>query len=456
MIDFVKVKIKTGRTGGVPLHEQISQWTKTPSKDGRDCYKSDEYPAMIFTLYNSGQVDMEGSLHKYWNSKQNQGAHNYNDFTRIDLYDTIYDICQRLQIAPAEAVLKNLEFGVNLQVPFSPPKLVRDLVAFKTEPFGRMYVRGEGTYYLADTEDYFVKCYDKGAHYKQRSKNIIRFEVKAVVMRCLKKAGVKTLEDLMKAEKLATLGKMLSEAWEFVLIRERPPADELTAKEREIVDRVLYADLEGIDHRRKYDLIKRYEAILERTLHQADRKTLVAVLIVEKWEQLTKGDLSDYQAAHRSQPAATVANPDKCDDPLPAATTGNPDFCSNPQQVAEIPEIGQMRHLSIAGICPNHQLELFTSSTPPPATATLTTTTTAADGCQIKKRKRDYHTEQYYIEHNRRNEKSNGPNNLFRRIVRPLKHPQFIDPMETLRLSPDQTVLLHRIDPTRLQRAGLF
>lgn len=413
MIDFVKIEINEPG-----LHERLLQDEALTFHRGRDNrHTSKKCRDLVFILHDSGRVEIRVSLHKYWN----QGVHNWNDFTRVDLWDTIHELCQWLQIAPAGAVLHNIEFGVNLQVPFSPPDLIRDLIAYKSYPFGQVSVPNGGTYYQSRTTDYYVKCYDKGTQYG-RPENLLRFEIKVKSMRYLHRAGVRTLEDLMRAEKLTTLGGMLSEAWEAVLTREVLPAAELTTKEREVVETVRVTDLKELDRRRRSELIKRYRSVIERTLHQGGRKNIVAALIGETWKRLT-----------------------------------NPDVCNDLQHLAKTTETGRLQRLSIDCKRPgNVQLELFTSttSTPPPATAILTSTT-ASDGYKIKKRKRDYHPAQYYIDHNRRNEKSNGPNNLYRQIVRPFKHPQCFDLSETLKLSPDQKALLHRIDATRLQRAGL-
>ncbi len=429
MIDGVKIEIISPG-----LHERLLQDEELTFHRGRDRYTSEKYHNLVFILYDSGRVEIRGSLHKYWN----QGAHNYNDFTRVDLWDTIHELCQRLQIEPAEAVLHNLEFGVNLSVPFSPSELLRDLIAYKSYPFGRVSVPNSSTYYQARNFDCYVKCYDKGAQYG-RPENLLRFEIKVKSMRFLHRAGVKTLEDLMKAEKIATLGVMLSEAWQLVLIRERLPAAELTTKEGQVVETVTTTDLNKLDRRRRNELIKKYRAIVERTLYGNNRKKTVTALICDKWEQLTKGGICKDLAAHPQQPAA---NPE------------NPDVCNDLQHVAETPKTGRMQRLSIDCIRPGNQTELFTFTAPPtpPATATLMTmTTAAADGCRIKKRKRDYHTEKYYISHNRRNARSNPANNLRRRVRRAITHTTLFDPQEVIRLMPDQIRQLRYFDGSARQ-----
>ncbi len=320
MIDFVKIWIYDEE-----LTRQLLENARLGFQRGRDRYTSTPYKNLKFTLHDSGRTEIAGSLHKYFND----GAHNWNNFTRVDLWDTIHDLCQWLKIAPSQAELKNVEFGVNLTTPFSPPELLRDLIAYKSYSFGRVSVRNGGNYYQAKNFDCFVKCYDKGAQY-ERPGNLLRFEVKVKSMRFLHGADVRTLQDLMKAEKLATLGAMLSEAWELVLIRERLPATKLTANERDTVETVTTQDLKTIGRRQRYQLLKEYRTLVERTLHgdgtppngtPPDRKKVVAGLIRDKWQHLTKGDV-----CNDLQPAEDAGRPDVCNDPQPVAA--KPDVCN--------------------------------------------------------------------------------------------------------------------------------
>lgn len=54
--------------------------------------------------------EVRGSLHKYFNN----GKHNTNDFTIKDLKTVINDLHKKFNINPKTAILRNVEFGVNI------------------------------------------------------------------------------------------------------------------------------------------------------------------------------------------------------------------------------------------------------------------------------------------------------------------------------------------------------
>ena len=470
MIDYVKITINNN---GLP--ERLRQNQHLNFERNRNRYTARKYRDLTFTVHDSGRVEVTGSLHKFWND----GAHNWNDFTRVDLWDTIHDFCRWLEVAPNECELHNVEFGVNLSTPFSPPELLRDLIAYKSYSFGRVSVRNGGTYYQAKNFDCFVKCYDKGAQYG-RPDHLLRFEVKVKSMRYLSGADVRTLEDLMKADKLATLGAMLSEAWELVLIRERLPVAGLTAKERQIFETTTTTDLKTIDRKRRHVLLKDYRTLIERTLHgdgtppdgtPPDRKKVVAGLIRDKWQHLTKGDV--------------------CNNPQPADGAGRPDVCNDLQPVAVELETGRLQRSGI--VC--KRPDVPPAKTPPsPTTTTATqplTKTPILRRCKstgigianqrkgsvfigektamekpeevkakigprrINSRKLSCHDETYYTTHHARNDDSNTRNNTRRSIERAICQTPLFDPLEVLRLTPEQRQVMEYWKGTLWEVKGL-
>lgn len=433
MIDFVKLVINTKDLPARLLENQDLTFERK-----RDRYTSRRFRDLLLTVHDSGRVEVAGSLHKYWN----HGAHNWNDFSRVDLWDTIHDFCGWLQVDPSECTLHNLEFGVNIPLPFSPPELLRDLLGYKTYSFGRVSVPNAGTYYQARTFDCYVKCYDKGAQY-DRPGHLLRFEVKVKSMRFLSGANVRTLQDLLTGANLAVLGTMLFEAWEFVLVREHLPAAELTTNERDTVETVTTQDLKTIGRRQRYKLLKEYRTLVERTLHgngtppdgtppdgtPPDRKKVVAGLIRDQWERLTKGDV-----------------------------------CNDPHTSTNIDKIGRSQRLGIVCKRPEDAPPKPAPSPPPRQCKTTgiditdqksdslfigeRTAKERADEVKKKlgsrrrnKRKRTYHPEDYYNAHNARNDDSNPRNNLKRRVDRILSQPSCIDPWQFIKFTSQQQSL---------------
>ena len=297
MIDFEKIWIYDEE-----LTRQLLEDARLEFRRGRDRQTAKPYKNLKITLHDSGRVEIAGSLHKYFND----GAHNWNDFTRVDLWDVIHDLCLWVKIAPSQAELKNVEFGVNVVVPFSAQAFLSDLITYKNTAFEKIPVRKGGAAYQVPVFDYYVKCYDKGSQY-DRGENLLRFEIKVRKMRYLKGAGVRTLQDLLTAQKLTVLGELLFKAWESVTVREPLPLGELTAKEQRIVEVVNSPhQLQQLNRNQRYDARKKYAQLVERHLRTgraANRKTIVAGLILDKWEQLTRNDVcTDLQpATHNSE-----------------------------------------------------------------------------------------------------------------------------------------------------------
>lgn len=423
MIDYVKVRINN-----LLLHQRLLHDARLTFYRGRDRYTSDKYHNLQFILHDSGTVEVKGSLHKYWN----QGAHNWNDFTRVDLWDTIHELCQWLEIEPREAVLHNVEFGVNLTVPFSPKTFLADLIAYKKEPFGKVPVPKQGTYQQAATFAYFVKCYDKGSQY-DRKENLLRFEIKVRVMRYLHGVEISTLHDLLIGSKLAALGVLLFDAWQSVLIREELPADKLTGKEQDIVKAVTDPSRwQQLTRKQRHTMKQTYTQLVEHHLHgdgTPSRKTVVENLLREKWDQLLTGDVcNDLQPAANTNPKGRLQRSSivcKRTDEEPAPPT-------TPQQ---------SRH--------NHGTSRPVEQPAPPPP------TTAQQQHRRHKRKRTHHPEEYYLKHNERNRRSNPPNNLRRSLQRAFDETTLFDPLEVIRLKPEQAQLLTYFKGTPREIKGL-
>ena len=399
MIDFVKIWIYDEE-----LTQQLSDDDRLEFHRSRDRYTSTPYKNLKFTLHDSGRTEIAGSLHKYFND----GAHNWNDFTRVDLWDVIHELCQWLKIAPTQAELKNVEFGVNVVVPFGAQAFLSDLVAYKNTAFEKVAVRKGGAAYQVPVTDYYVKCYDKGSQYN-RGENLLRFEVKVRKMRYLEGAGIRTLQDLLTAQKLAVLGDLLFKAWESVAVREPLPLGELTAKEQGIAEAVNSPHLfQQLTRNQRYEARKKYTELVRR-YHRAggaaDRKTIVAGLIRDKWRQLTRNDV-----------------------------------CTDLQPATADRQKGRLHTLSIR--CKRQGEQTVppppptTPATPPPPPEE--SPTTAQKQHRRNKRKRTHHQEEYYTKHNKRNRRSNPANNLRRRVERAICQTSIFDPLEVIRLNPQQ------------------
>lgn len=169
------------------------------------------YKNLIFKELSSGYVGLSGSLHKYYND----GLQNYDNFTFGKLKATMDDLKKRFGIDPSKAVLNNIEFGVNILVPFNPDDFIRSLVCYGSDPF--IPERKPGIMYAqVRNKQYYVKIYNKSLQYAIPG-NIVRFEVKVVRMAKIAKSGISTLQDLTIYERMSGIKDLLLDTFDKII-----------------------------------------------------------------------------------------------------------------------------------------------------------------------------------------------------------------------------------------------
>lgn len=107
------------------LHWQLH----VPERTGAIESQTAEYANLRFVIKGKF-VHLQGSLHKY----ANNGTHNHNDFRADQVAATITELCEQFRISE-NSLLNNVEFGVNVNTPFAPKKLLERLICHKGRPF---------------------------------------------------------------------------------------------------------------------------------------------------------------------------------------------------------------------------------------------------------------------------------------------------------------------------------
>ena len=164
-------------------------------------------------------LEIRLSLHRM----SNDFGHNYNDFNYSVLCATIETLSKWFGISPREMILKNLEYGVNIKLPFLVRVILSNLLFHKRNLFYKVH-NGRGDYFQAKPAQRFVKAYNKGEQFNLPF-NLLRFENKYMVSRDFNKHGIKNLEDLKDIDKLFKLHQELTQTWEDCLIYEPPILD---------------------------------------------------------------------------------------------------------------------------------------------------------------------------------------------------------------------------------------
>jgi hypothetical protein len=216
-----------GLTFTTPINEKTGEM-----KDG--VYNA-SFHNLEFEIYPSGRVLIKGSLHKYYNSINGLGAQNFNDFTIKQVTAALEDLSQRFNIDLAKARLENLEFGVNLIVPFNPNTVLDSLICYKNNSFNSMRIRGQGKGKEVYLQRYGIKMYNKALQFNQ-PENILRFERKVYKMDSIGQ-GVIYLTMLTSVDFSKICFDILTESFKDIIITEPVTLEALSKPQKKIYER---------------------------------------------------------------------------------------------------------------------------------------------------------------------------------------------------------------------------
>ncbi|SOD96399.1 hypothetical protein [Spirosoma fluviale] len=434
---------------------------------------------LIPRLTGGYRVEIKGSLHKF----HNNGLHNANDFTANDLITALDQFVTTYGVNPFSSKLNNVEFGVNIRLPFPVTRVLNNLVSYKNKPF-TLDTYSSTPYYQCVTQRYVVKLYDKG-HQFNLGENLLRVEVKVLRMEYFKKTGVRldTLTDLLTVANYSILGTLLVDTFIEILFDDPTinPAT-LTAKERDVYQNGrnpkfwhIPDDLtprQANTYRHRLQRTERkYRALIEKHQKGENWQTLTAGLIRQKWEQLTtvnddlltrinerravwytltKLNISPL-AESPTQSDKPVTELEKCpvltDPQKPEMSRFNPLYLELKQDIPFIPTNTQPG----AVICPITGVSI--PSTPKVGRGVrrfvsakmlrnnddlLMRLNSRFDQYAKGSKEDDYNR----AAHNVRNTHSNPRNNLKRAVLKIYREPTLFDVSSTLRLPADKRALL--------------
>lgn len=216
MIDFVKIEIR-----GINITElyknPLLDFNKPLNLNSGEIidYATASYRGLKFIIKKSKYVELQGSLHKYWNG----GSHNANDFTFISLQNVIADIKKKFDLNLNTCILRNVEVGINIIPPITTKSLIRCVLLHRDKKFKEVSIN-KANYTRVIHNRFTVKAYDKKIQYPQliKSDSLFRFEIKHTKMIDLNKKGIETLEDLSQIENLKLLSLILIDKWDEILV----------------------------------------------------------------------------------------------------------------------------------------------------------------------------------------------------------------------------------------------
>lgn len=156
---------------------------------------------------------INGSLHKYHNG----GEHNADQFSFFHLCQSIDGFTDVLEIDAEKTTIHGLEIGVNIQLPCSPLKLLKNLVCYRSNPFTPINKRNVGKGWQCTLSQYSVKIYDKAKVSGIDCGNVLRVEIHMDKMQAMKKYNINTLADLQNEEKVFSLLGVLCDAISYII-----------------------------------------------------------------------------------------------------------------------------------------------------------------------------------------------------------------------------------------------
>jgi len=195
MIDGIKILNLPVRIPELLGSDLLNFTLRTDDRTGEILSYYTNYKGLEFIIKNNN-ARLQGSIHKYKNS----GLHNFDDFSFTDIVRIVIQLCKTFNFNPRQTLFNNVEFGVNIIVPFDINDLFKSIISYKGTPFQRFNIPGASGI-ECKKDDFIIKIYNKGLQYNQRE-NTLRIEIKVISMKFFKDRKIKlhSLSDLMNID----------------------------------------------------------------------------------------------------------------------------------------------------------------------------------------------------------------------------------------------------------------
>jgi len=215
LLDFIcPVNFSTGE-----LNPSNTNRTKFAYKRSKEVLRAD-LNGLTINIVNQKYINLDGSLH------ENYHGNNYSQFYSIELHHSISEICNQLSIDANKTPLHNLEFGVNICLPFPVEYFLNAVLCCKGQEYEKKNFKGNGYLKKFVFNQYELKIYDKGKQYNL-SENILRIEIKVTRMQYLISKGINVtyLSDLLNSTIQTQFKELLVKAFSTIVIHEKNVKD---------------------------------------------------------------------------------------------------------------------------------------------------------------------------------------------------------------------------------------
>lgn len=291
MIDGIKIDVPSVNANKWLDNRYLHFYTYTSTKTGEQLEDTlfAKYKGLKFFIIKSKKhkgkyyYEVRGSIHKYFNN----GKHNANDFTIVNLKKVLKELHKKFNIDPKTAILRNVEFGVNIHTPVDAKDLLKNLVCYGNYPFGTLRINRivVGKSIVQQRSD--LKIYNKSKQFDLPLQNLTRIELAVNKMVFLKRYNITTLSDLLNKSKLEPLGGLLLSYWVDVIYYDKMiDWRQLTTFERK---KILYyatpRNWQDFDKKQRYRAKKHFKELMCKYSTSTTHKEIIT-LITQKTDFL--------------------------------------------------------------------------------------------------------------------------------------------------------------------------
>jgi hypothetical protein len=302
MFDYIYSNIHNISTSEILLNQNLEFTTSVNLTTGEIGYCNKErkhggvrksknikranFNGLTVKVTNDIHINLEGSLHEF------SLGNNYSQFSVNTLRESIQKIERELNITAQDIRLHNLEFGVNIILPFPVELFLDSILSYKGRDPDVLTYKGTGNMRRFTFDQYELKLYDKGLQYSIPG-NLLRVEVKVTRMHILQKnIEVRTLNDLLRREIYPHLLELLLDPLRVVLMAEyNLPLKNLTTSERRLYKdgntRTYWKRLVEKNKRQYWKKAKKYRELIDREGTMKIRETVIK-LVSETWNKLSE------------------------------------------------------------------------------------------------------------------------------------------------------------------------
>jgi hypothetical protein len=294
-IDFIKARLENINILLLLENNKLnfkSEYSRSTSEINTTKYKAELHFCTI-TVYESGRVMFNGSIHKMYNSIQGIKAPNYK--CKKDTYkgfngnifyldEIIYIrgyLCELLSLTAKDIVFENIEFGINCDVKFNPSIFINSLLYQQNKKFEFRY---NGNYAEVRHGRYKIKIYNKSYQYRM-AENTLRVELQINKSIELKKIGIRTFADI-KPDTIKKAKGLLLKKFDEVIYFD-PTTKKKDLKPRDKIKLKLFRDvrywLEDLEPNRRYLPLKKLRHFISEhsdNLHAQIRSEIIKKCVI--------------------------------------------------------------------------------------------------------------------------------------------------------------------------------